>query len=85
MSSVKISIRLDPELAARIAKMARELGTTDSEATRALIVRGLDANRDGDAINEMRERVAKTDENIDAIANAVTALYKRLVPDVANQ
>lgn len=85
MSSLKLSVRIDTEIAARLARLARELGITDSEATRAAIVRGLDAQRNENAVPEIRERVVKIDENIDAIANAVTALYKRLVPDAANQ
>lgn len=53
MATVKISLRISTELAARIAKFARELGLNESDAMRAALARGLAEHEAGKALSKV--------------------------------
>ncbi len=52
MATVKISLRISTELAARIAKFARELGLNESDAMRAAMARGVEEHETREVLNE---------------------------------
>lgn len=53
MATVKISLRISTELAARIAKFAREIGLNESDAMRAALARGMEEREAGKALSKV--------------------------------
>ena len=53
MTTVKISLRLSTELAARVSKFARELGLNESDAMRAAMARGVEEHESRKALSEV--------------------------------
>ncbi|MEK7116205.1 MAG: hypothetical protein AAB879_02305 [Patescibacteria group bacterium] len=53
MATVKISLRISTELAARVSKFARELGLNESDAMRAAMARGVEEHDASKALSEV--------------------------------
>lgn len=52
MATIKISVRISTELAARVSKFAREAGLNESDAMRAVLARGVEEREAGKALSE---------------------------------
>lgn len=53
MATIKISLRISTELAARIAKFARETGLNETEAARSAMARGMEEHESRKALSEV--------------------------------
>jgi predicted transcriptional regulator len=80
MTTIKTSIRIDATLAAKLSKLARELGISDSEAMRSAITRGLEMDESRAALEKISAQLDALAERNANIESALAILIKRLVP-----